>query len=960
MRLWIDGQCFQTPSRMRGIGRYVQEFTQAIARHQPDIELLISFNAGLGESAILARDMARDWIDYRNIHVWHGTPTEGEAESGHTMLRDVSETALVHHVNCLAPDVALSASPFEGLNDPAVPLLPSAFCTVPIASVFYDVIPLRFEKKYLDKPSMRAAYVRRLDRYKDFDLGLCISEFSQRELGEVCPTLATTNISAGVSDRFLQEFARVEQSTFRKRHGDYILYVGGLDWRKNVETAIKAFRLLPAQLRETQKFLVAGDYPACNQEELVASWRQKGLHPTNLVCLNHVSESELVDLYIGARLLIQPSFMEGFGLTALEAMTCGTPVVAANTGALPEVVGSSDLLFDPHRPQDLARSIERQLTDPQFSKQAARDAKVKAASFSWQQSASIAADALRRLAKPSTQRPTLGDLRGRARAQLKHDNSSHDKTAKCLALAEPLPTGEPRLIIDATATILADHKTGIQRVVRNICRNVGDGTGEGPPRTVMAFCTDDSGWHDTQNSFDFRADENDGQRLQILPSDRVLMLDSSWELYHLHGRYLRGFRIRGLETVSCLYDTVPLRTPAFCDPGMPIIFSKWFRSALAHSTGFVCISRAVADELLAMLKAIGFPRRMQIGHWPLGADFAVDPKQSTPPISPKRRMFLMVGTLEPRKGHSVALDAFERVWASGTDVDLVMVGKLGWGVEELAKRIRSHAEYGVRLFWHERVEDDQLTALYADCSALVAASYAEGFGLPIVEAGHFGKPVLASDIPVFREVANGAAFASFFNVGCAQSLTSAVRSFVTDVQTPDTPHARSSWPTWSESARRLKEVVCSGVWYEVYEPETEREYVPLHNLGRTHMDRALSLTERGHSLRYIDGPTIVDGGRNLRITVTVQNKSDFVWSSEGAGDGTLGIALSYHVLDQNGMMLNHDNPRSRIPFVLIPGDTHYMAVTMPTEWRRRGAKYVDLELVQEGVAWFGDPLRVSI
>ena len=81
----------------------------------------------------------------------------------------------------------------------------------------------------------------------------------------------------------------------------------------------------------------------------------------------HVSDEQLVSLYKQARVLVQPSFMEGFGLTALEAIYCGTLVVAARAGALPEVVGADELLFDPAKPQRIggpARSIAARRHSP--------------------------------------------------------------------------------------------------------------------------------------------------------------------------------------------------------------------------------------------------------------------------------------------------------------------------------------------------------------------------------------------------------------------------------------------------------------------------------------------------------------------------------------------------------------------------------------------------------------------
>ncbi len=79
-----------------------------------------------------------------------------------------------------------------------------------------------------------------------------------------------------------------------------------------------------------------------------------------------------------------------------------------------------------------------------------------------------------------------------------------------------------------------------------------------------------------------------------------------------------------------------------------------------------------------------------------------------------------------------------------------------------------------------------------------------------------------------------------------------------------------------------------------------------------------------------------------------------------ASHGALGVALSYHILDNDGRVLEFDGQRTRIPFVFIPGDTHYMAVYVLTSWKDRGATFIDVELVQEGVGWFGNPLRVAL
>jgi glycosyltransferase involved in cell wall biosynthesis len=81
------------------------------------------------------------------------------------------------------------------------------------------------------------------------------------------------------------------------------------------------------------------------------------------------------------------------------------------------------------------------------------------------------------------------------------------------------------------------------------------------------------------------------------------------------------------------------------------------------------------------------------------------------------------------------------------------------------------------LYWIEGASDEELQRLYASCDALIAASYMEGFGLPIVEAAEYGKPVIASDIPVFREVIGESQAAAFFEAGSSSALSACIEVF---------------------------------------------------------------------------------------------------------------------------------------------------------------------------------------
>jgi hypothetical protein len=88
--------------------------------------------------------------------------------------------------------------------------------------------------------------------------------------------------------------------------------------------------------------------------------------------------------------------------------------------------------------------------------------------------------------------------------------------------------------------------------------------------------------------------------------------------------------------------------------------------------------------------------------------------------------------------------------------------------------------------------------------------------------------------------------------------------------------------------------------------------------------------------------------------------SSKVWSSVAKQGEALAIALSYHLYGKDGAAIQYDNPRTSIPFVHCPGETIYLAINVPSSWKRRGAAFVDIELIQGQVGWFGGALRVAL
>lgn len=276
------------------------------------------------------------------------------------------------------------------------------------------------------------------------------------------------------------------------------------------------------------------------------------------------------------------------------------------------------------------------------------------------------------------------------------------------------------------------------------------------------------------------------------PGDVLLILD-----YPLRRRAsVMAVKARGVRLVAVIYDCVPLSHPRFYRDDKE--FGSHFDWSLTHAEGIMTISAFSEREIRARLPAGG----PWVAHFHLGADFA-GTSSGRPPrpelaAACARPCFLMVGTLAPHKNHQQALDAMELRWRQGGEAHLVIAGKVGWQADALLGRIARHPELGRRLFVFHDLDDDELAYAYSRSHALIAASYVEGFGLPLVEALGQGLPVVAADIPVFREI--GGADVEFFPLEDADALALALAR----LESQERRRVEGwRWLGWDESTRLL-------------------------------------------------------------------------------------------------------------------------------------------------------------
>lgn len=212
------------------------------------------------------------------------------------------------------------------------------------------------------------------------------SEDLQRLLGVAESKISVIYEAASPLFRPVDDHQAME--AVRQRYGiseEFILFVSTIEPRKNLPTLLEAFRLLLDRYASTAKLVIAGKLGWLVDDSLAAVER---LHlEQHVVLLQQVPPEDLLYLYNAARMLVMPSFYEGFGLPALEAMACGTPVIVSNVSSLPEVVGDAGILVPPQDAEAIAVAMWRVLSDSHLREEMRAKGVARASCFSWEKAA---------------------------------------------------------------------------------------------------------------------------------------------------------------------------------------------------------------------------------------------------------------------------------------------------------------------------------------------------------------------------------------------------------------------------------------------------------------------------------------------------------------------------------------------------------------------------------------------
>lgn len=423
MRIVIDFQGVQTESRFRGIGRYSLSLVQAIVRNRGEHEVILALSGLFPETIEPLRAAFDDALPQENIRVWYAPGPVREIEPDNSRRREAAELIREAFLASLKPDVLHICSLFEGYVDDAVISI-GRFDTATLVSVsLYDLIPLLNPDHYLKSNlSYGEHYWRKIDHLKRAAIYLAISESSRQEgIAHLDVSEASViNISAASEPHFRPiEIAEQVAAQVHRKFGltrPFLLYTGGADERKNIPRLLQAFARLPLHHRETYQLLLAGKISEGDLANLRRQAQAAGLKEDELCCTGYVTDEELVQLYNLCELFVFPSWHEGFGLPALEAMACGAPVICANTSSLPEVMGLDVALFDPLDVSSISAKIAEALEDESFRSMLREHCLRQAKQFSWDESARRAITAFESLVE--SRRQTTFNLPGSRKPRL--------------------------------------------------------------------------------------------------------------------------------------------------------------------------------------------------------------------------------------------------------------------------------------------------------------------------------------------------------------------------------------------------------------------------------------------------------------------------------------------------------------------------------------------------------------
>jgi len=283
--------------------------------------------------------------------------------------------------------------------DPFFPTLPKRR-KIPIVVTVHDLTPLKFSEHYPPGIKGKLRWFGQKSRLKKVDAIITDSQSSQKDIVKIigypeekiyvvylAPALGFKKLEKNnLPHRLIELKSKVKQKYHLPE--TFVLYVGDVNWNKNVPGLVKTCEKIGVPLIIVGKQAISKNFNQEHIENRDLVWLQERAKRSKLISLlGFVPTEELIAIYSLATVYCQPSFYEGFGLPVLEAMAYGAPVVCSNQGSLPEVGGTAAVYFNPYQEKEMEEKLARILNDKSLRNRLIRAGKKQVKKFSWQKTA---------------------------------------------------------------------------------------------------------------------------------------------------------------------------------------------------------------------------------------------------------------------------------------------------------------------------------------------------------------------------------------------------------------------------------------------------------------------------------------------------------------------------------------------------------------------------------------------
>lgn len=386
----------------------------------------------------------------------------------------------------------------------------------------------------------------------------------------------------------------------------------------------------------------------------------------------------------------------------------------------------------------------------------------------------------------------LGKI-SKARSLLKTQNNS------------PCIKSKQKIYVDLSVISMNDAGTGIQRLVKSVWQGFQESN---YPHLsfVPIYAT-----RKKKYALSRYPEKNIKWRnyVHLKNGDTFFGLDWSANQIIQHKETLFYWKQNGAKLIFIVNDILALRHPEWFTKKNSKKLEAWLEIIAVCADELICVSDVVKKDVELWLKENSIStEQLPCSSIRLGGEIQLPTINHTInkdmiKIIYRMPFILKVATIEPRKGHLIAIQAFEHLWKKipTLNYSLILVGQYGWKSEKVIEYIKSSEFYGKKLFWFDNINDSELIEIYKAASGVINASKGEGFGLPLMEAIFFKKPLFVRDLPVFREVTSNRA--TYFKNDDKEYLSNLLIKWIKNIE--ENSLDQIPFQSWSMTLKSLLE-----------------------------------------------------------------------------------------------------------------------------------------------------------